>query len=375
MPFQEIQRAKLTSSSTYRNEESDVESEGSTVASLNACRLFQDSSSTDADKSAFTRRACLTEATFPSLGSEAHTQSQCKPCSWFWKPQGCQNGRDCLHCHLCPPGEVKRRKKSLQVTDAQLPHLNSTVVMECSLPVLEPVVSSIRPPPGLLPPFKVREALQAVDLSFSTTTEDDFPSLCASQRSVSTKDDEHDTCDEEPELQGFRTPVSMTIGSCFHEQGLCKPCSWFWKPQGCQNGVDCLHCHLCPKGEVKLRKKQQQLLEKKTQQLQEQYEALQSECLRLQQQQLSVHLQQLQLASQTLPAQGPSLQHTSLASRGSTSHWNGTCKPCAWFWKPQGCGHGQKCEYCHLCGRDEIKLRKQVKHAVLRAMEVSDCIA
>lgn len=39
-----------------------------------------------------------------------------RPCAWFWKPkatrglgifwnpfcQGCDNGRDCHHCHLCP---------------------------------------------------------------------------------------------------------------------------------------------------------------------------------------------------------------------------------------------------------------------------------
>merc|ERR1712070_1264228 len=46
-----------------------------------------------------------------SVGSAGHASGDCKPCAWFWKPEGCQNGEDCLHCHFCPAGEVNRRKK------------------------------------------------------------------------------------------------------------------------------------------------------------------------------------------------------------------------------------------------------------------------
>mmetsp|Transcript_45103 Transcript_45103/g.107228 ORF Transcript_45103/g.107228 Transcript_45103/m.107228 type:complete len:469 (+) Transcript_45103:66-1472(+) len=55
----------------------------------------------------------------PSTGSELHFQGRCRPCGWFWKPEGCQNGRDCLHCHLCPDGEVKARKKARQQAKRQ----------------------------------------------------------------------------------------------------------------------------------------------------------------------------------------------------------------------------------------------------------------
>lgn len=48
-----------------------------------------------------------------SVGSALHG-SQCKPCSWFWRPQGCFNSRDCAHCHMCLPGELKRLKKAKQ---------------------------------------------------------------------------------------------------------------------------------------------------------------------------------------------------------------------------------------------------------------------
>jgi len=45
-----------------------------------------------------------------SVGSLQHP-SECKPCGWFWKPGGCQNGKDCRHCHLCPQSELKARKQ------------------------------------------------------------------------------------------------------------------------------------------------------------------------------------------------------------------------------------------------------------------------
>lgn len=47
----------------------------------------------------------------PSVGSSVHGTGQCKPCAWYWKPQGCVNAEKCCHCHLCPEGELKARKK------------------------------------------------------------------------------------------------------------------------------------------------------------------------------------------------------------------------------------------------------------------------
>merc|ERR1719235_533074 len=50
-----------------------------------------------------------------SIGSADHELGTCKPCAFLWKDvkqPGCQNGQDCVFCHLCPPGEVKRRKKT-----------------------------------------------------------------------------------------------------------------------------------------------------------------------------------------------------------------------------------------------------------------------
>jgi len=48
---------------------------------------------------------------FPSIGSVHHASGTCRPCAWFWKRQGCRNGTECRHCHLCPESELKQRKK------------------------------------------------------------------------------------------------------------------------------------------------------------------------------------------------------------------------------------------------------------------------
>jgi hypothetical protein len=51
----------------------------------------------------------------PSHGSVMHTLGNCRPCAWFHKEKGCQNGRECNYCHVCTDGELKSRKKNKQV--------------------------------------------------------------------------------------------------------------------------------------------------------------------------------------------------------------------------------------------------------------------
>jgi hypothetical protein len=37
---------------------------------------------------------------------------KCSPCAFLHKdPRGCLHGKNCNFCHLCPPGELRRRKK------------------------------------------------------------------------------------------------------------------------------------------------------------------------------------------------------------------------------------------------------------------------
>jgi len=52
-----------------------------------------------------------------SIGSRMHGtvtadgQPGCQPCAWFRKPSGCSKGVACKYCHLCPLGEVKKRRR------------------------------------------------------------------------------------------------------------------------------------------------------------------------------------------------------------------------------------------------------------------------
>jgi hypothetical protein len=48
---------------------------------------------------------------------------------------------------------------------------------------------------------------------------------------------------------------SLSKGSMQHNTGMCRPCAWFWKPMGCESQENCEYCHLCPEGELKVRKK------------------------------------------------------------------------------------------------------------------------
>jgi hypothetical protein len=50
------------------------------------------------------------DAELPSAGSDGHDQGRCKPCAFF-HTKGCGNGVLCSFCHLCEPGEKKKRHK------------------------------------------------------------------------------------------------------------------------------------------------------------------------------------------------------------------------------------------------------------------------
>jgi len=50
-----------------------------------------------------------------SLGSAEHDAGNCQPCAWFWKQSGCCKDSSCSFCHMCPDGEVKRRRQKNRV--------------------------------------------------------------------------------------------------------------------------------------------------------------------------------------------------------------------------------------------------------------------
>jgi hypothetical protein len=53
------------------------------------------------------------------------------------------------------------------------------------------------------------------------------------------------------------SPHMPTVGSAGHHVGKCKPCAFF-HTRGCENGVQCPFCHLCPPDEKRRRQKDKQ---------------------------------------------------------------------------------------------------------------------
>jgi len=72
--------------------------------------------------------------------------------------------------------------------------------------------------------------------------------------------------------------------------------------------------------------------------------------------------------TQVVPPVG-SLQ---LPSIGSVGHGvGGSCKPCAFFHK-KGCSNKEACDFCHLCGADELKRRRREKLEMRRVKASSE---
>lgn len=99
-----------------------VESDASTTVSIDEDQclttppsgLSDDEGEAPTDTSATLKISLTDTLGLWSIGSAAHDSGTCKPCAFLWKDPskpGCQNGQECVFCHLCPPGEVKRRKK------------------------------------------------------------------------------------------------------------------------------------------------------------------------------------------------------------------------------------------------------------------------
>lgn len=248
----------------------------------------------------------------PSHGSALHGDGHCRPCAWFWKPVGCKNGADCGHCHLCPEGEIKNRKKTKQAVLRQVS--GTPKMLDVDVPEFVPspqVLMSLVAPMDFLAASPATTACPASDSDASDreeNPEDDHkaggramkpvpislsaslapplltsftgaasplspmmvPTLsfamsadapCWSPMSAAEIKDseaaESPICGSFP--PGLQPPANtLSQGSALHKDGTCRPCAWFWKPGGCKNGSECCHCHLCPEGEIKARKKAKQ---------------------------------------------------------------------------------------------------------------------
>lgn len=200
-----------------------------------------------------------------------------------------------------------------------------------------------------------------------------------------------------------------SVGSATHASGTCKPCSFFWQSRGCQKGLECKHCHLCPKGEYSRSKKLKNVLKKplKMALASQQHllppgldlpEALPNQpCIQLgndgamqvetllcarpasmEYRPAGYSSHDIENATSEASGSAPSALfdaeiqlaacghassgNSSLPSIGSEAHDSGCCKPCAWFWKAEGCKNGKDCRHCHSCLPGEAKRRKALKY-------------
>merc|ERR1711957_998251 len=135
-----------------------------------------------------------------------------------------------------------------------------------------------------------------------------------------------------------------SVGAQLHASGQCRPCAWYWKPEGCANGASCQHCHSCPPGAVRQKRRAKE-------------EAMRSRGITC----VSVLSDSLDTVVAGTDAGVLTANPDGAKSLGSDLHGTGTCRPCAWFWKPQGCDRGESCGHCHRCGPDDLKLRKKAK--------------
>jgi len=188
----------------------------------------------------------------PSRGSMLHGIGNCRPCAWFWKHGGCQNGVDCEYCHLCPAGEIKSRKKvkqtMMQLGLATPPTRNGEDLGFPSFLLEKPCARKLvfdgqQGPRSGLASSSDQELLQSHGDDQESTTG-------ASSLGETTNSDEQ----YEGHTPGLTTGAP-NAGSAFHGAGKCQPCAWFWKPVGCQKDAKCGFCHMCPEGERKDRKK------------------------------------------------------------------------------------------------------------------------
>jgi len=241
----------------------------------------------------------------PCIGSASHQQGKCSPCAWFWKSGGCRSGVTCTYCHLCPEGTRKAMKKAKV---ALLREQAESLQQQLEPAYVRPVCESAPPSPLSLASVKevdeatvhfaeneqgeavapapvkvsVKNTFIQLEVPSSPKSTSEPPSRTAPgdffRRFFKTMEPEvlpsatpetptsfHDSgFDSRPaadasviaSMPSYVDPEHNINGPQAHAVGQCTPCAYFWyKGDGCRKGEECEMCHLCPKGEIKRRKK------------------------------------------------------------------------------------------------------------------------
>lgn len=174
-----------------------------------------------------------------SEGSVAHAHGQCKPCAFFWKDVGCKSGIACQFCHVCEPDERKRRNREKRAVT----QMRGLGLAAPTVPLFASQSSTFPGEPSTTPSMP-EETLSRTDAHLTLVSDLSMPWL--------------DPQASPPEEAAQRL-ASQSQGSVGHAQGKCKPCAFFGKGVGCNNGVSCNFCHLCGADERKRRSKEKRV--------------------------------------------------------------------------------------------------------------------
>jgi len=286
-----------------------------------------------------------------SLGSLLHGTGNCRPCAWFWKPNGCQNAQECNHCHLCPEGEIKGRKKNkLTMMRLGIETPTATGLATPTASGLDSVSSfsfCLDRASPLVAPLNMRlDSASPLVNPLNLVLDNASPLI-------------------NPLNLGLDNASPLTFGyPGFGLMGapelLYPPCPpWFFPDAA-----------MAPLSEH----------EATTASGSEQGSLI-SSGLSSGQVTASPSTERDSAANDSRSASEKDEQEATTASlgpppglkappntpsHGSVLHTLGNCRPCAWFHKPTGCESGQECKYCHVCSDGELKSRKKNKQAAMR---------
>lgn len=326
---------------------------------------------------------CECDPSLPSIGSALHASGRCTPCGWFWKAQGCRNGQSCSHCHLCPCGELKSRRAA-RVSELKASgqrrrrtHTRTKVTVEgldCVTQLaVTPTTASLAQSRN---PLRVNEFASNVSLASPTTSK-------------------NPQCLNEVAPDGSPAPVAHLRNPQLLNEGASavSPASVAYSRNPlCLNEVasEVLPASLANlRNPLRLNEVASDVLPASLSKLRNPVR-LNEVASREFSPMLVISGSPQQLAQCIRPPPGLSLPSALMTyvepltvspsqscvpqaedtgkteSRGAALHSSGQCKPCRWYWKSEGCRHGEECNHCHLCGPGELAARRMAKTAALR---------
>ncbi|CAK9073315.1 unnamed protein product [Durusdinium trenchii] len=301
----------------------------------------------------------------PSVGSARHGGS-CLPCAWFWKPQGCLNGDACLRCHLCPAGELKRRKGEQKAKRALAKEAEVKVSVEPELPSVGSklhAAGQCKPCAWFWKADGCRNGASCGHCHMCPAGEAKArkQAKVAAIRAKGSVTGGTGETEAEPVMQPVQVMPAPVVYQAMVPQypTLLTP----WRQAGaCPGCVCCTNCvpHTVPRAPCVA-----YFQVPPTAPVTSNCEAGDRRTL----QELQSPVWAVTPVT-SLPKVAPSLP-----SKGSALHADGRCSPCAWFWKPQGCHHGEECGRCHLCPASEIKVRRKAKAMAKDAMRAEQSTA